>query len=45
MASKKKTDKQQWVAIVLLSVGLSVIANAIYDHIKTTVQNNKSTTP
>ena len=39
MASK--IDKNQWIAISVIGAVVGIVVNAMYNHIKTTVTNNK----
>jgi len=46
MASK--IDQNQWIAISVIGAVVGIVVNACYNHIKTTVTNNKlagSTSP
>jgi hypothetical protein len=39
MASK--IDKNQWIAISVIGAVVGIVVNSMYNHIKTTVTNNK----
>ena len=42
MASK--IDKNQWIAISIIGAVVGIVINEMYNHVKTTVKNNKAAT-
>lgn len=38
----QKIDKRQWIAISIIGATVGIIINEMYNHVKTTMKNNKA---
>ena len=39
--AKRKIDEKQWIAISIIGATVGIIVNEMYNHVKTTIKNNK----
>lgn len=39
--ANRKIDEKQWIAISIIGATVGIIVNEMYNHVKTTIKNNK----
>ena len=39
--AKRKIDEKQWIAISIIGATVGIVINEMYNHVKTTIKNNK----